>query len=283
MTSSFFTTSDGVRLHYLEVGAEKKGPVVVFLTGWTMAARIFRFQLAELGQAYRCLALDYRGHGESEKVTGGYRVSRFAADVRELLTTCQLQDVVLVGHSAGCAVTWSYLDLYGEDGLRALVFHDQMVARVKRPEWSEEMVQCYGSEVTGEQVLQEAEMVRDPANKERIREFLKQMVTTSCPDELVEEMLEASYMVPREGAAESLLSVSYAFYPDIFPKIQLPTLCVRGEGSHLHAKVMPWIAAQIPQGRVEIIPAELGGSHFAFLENPAAFNSAVAKFIASLP
>ena len=33
--SEFFTTSDGVKLHYLESGA---GPTILFVPGWTMPA-----------------------------------------------------------------------------------------------------------------------------------------------------------------------------------------------------------------------------------------------------
>jgi hypothetical protein len=34
-TSSFFTTSDGVRLHYIEAG-DSKARAIVFEPGWTM-------------------------------------------------------------------------------------------------------------------------------------------------------------------------------------------------------------------------------------------------------
>src|ERR1051325_4215642 len=34
-TSAFFTTSDGIRIHYLEAG---KGPAIFFIPGWTMPA-----------------------------------------------------------------------------------------------------------------------------------------------------------------------------------------------------------------------------------------------------
>jgi len=36
--SGFFTTSDGVKLHYLEAG---QGPAIVFVPGWTMPGWIW--------------------------------------------------------------------------------------------------------------------------------------------------------------------------------------------------------------------------------------------------
>lgn len=42
LESNYFTTSDGVQLHYLEAGS---GPPLVFVPGWTMPAWIWEPQL----------------------------------------------------------------------------------------------------------------------------------------------------------------------------------------------------------------------------------------------
>jgi len=49
-SSGYFSTSDGVRLHYLEAG---QGPPVVWLPGWTQPASGFAEPLGALSDAYR--------------------------------------------------------------------------------------------------------------------------------------------------------------------------------------------------------------------------------------
>jgi pimeloyl-ACP methyl ester carboxylesterase len=59
------------------------------------------------------VALDQRFHGDSDSPPHGFHVSRLAADLQELLQHLDLSDVTAVGTSMGCAVIWSYLELFG--------------------------------------------------------------------------------------------------------------------------------------------------------------------------
>ena len=106
----FFTTNDGVRLHYIEAGS---GKPLVMIPGWSQTAAQFRAQLAGLSDRYRVIAIDMRGHGESDKPDHGYRIQRLSADVHEFLAANGLTNVTLAGHSMGCSVIWGYWELYG--------------------------------------------------------------------------------------------------------------------------------------------------------------------------
>ncbi len=55
--SGYFTTSDGVRLHYVEAGS---GPAIVFVPGWTNSAWIWEPQIQHFSKKYRVVALDPR-------------------------------------------------------------------------------------------------------------------------------------------------------------------------------------------------------------------------------
>lgn len=277
--SNYFTTSDGVELHYLEAGA---GPTLVLLSGWSQSAAQFHKQLDDLSDRFHCLALDYRGHGESSKPNYGYRVSRLAMDVREFLKAMDLQDVILLGHSAGCAVIWNYIDLFGEEGLSGLILCDQMIARVRRPEWSDTECRNYGASVGGDEVLEQVAIIGGSEGEAKSAEFLASMFTSAFPESELANVTQDNLKFPRSYAAQLLLSVSYADFRDLLPRIALPTLCIGGKGSHLGPDVMPWIASQIPAGQVTMIDADKGGSHFVFLENPQEFNSTVRVFCDSL-
>ena len=89
-----FTTSDGVRLHYIEAGT---GDVLVMIPGWSQTAAQFKHQIAGLSDRYRVIALDMRGHGDSDKPTHGYRIHRLSADVHEFIVANNLKNVTLAG------------------------------------------------------------------------------------------------------------------------------------------------------------------------------------------
>ena len=66
--SAFFTTSDGVRIHYLTMG--NSGSWVVLIHGYTDTAQRMWFTTGiapVLAKRHRVVALDNRNHGQSDK------------------------------------------------------------------------------------------------------------------------------------------------------------------------------------------------------------------------
>jgi non-heme chloroperoxidase len=271
-SSAYFTTSDGVRLHYLEKGL---GTPLVMLSGWTQSAAQFAAQLEAFSNTFRCLALDFRGHGESERPEHGYRVSRLARDCLDFLDHLGLPDAVLLGHSAGCTVIWSFIDLFGQDRIRALVLVDEMIDLIKRPEWSEAESRQYGASVGGDEALALAAALTGPDGEQMLRTFISDMFSPGFPAADLARVIEASLKVPRSAAAKLMLSVMQSDYRDLLPLIRRPTLCIGGLESHLGPKVMPWIASRIPGAKVVMINSR----HFVHLENPVEFNTAVRGFL----
>jgi pimeloyl-ACP methyl ester carboxylesterase len=145
-----FRTSDGIRLSYLTKG---DGQIVIFLPGWSQTAAMFEQQIMELSQSYKIFALDMRGHGESAKPAHGYRIARFAKDLWEFLEDLNLRDVTLVGHSMGCAIIWSYLDLFGSQGVSRLILIDQGAALLKWPHRSESEMHQGGSRLDASSLM----------------------------------------------------------------------------------------------------------------------------------
>src|SRR2546426_10398913 len=109
--SAFFTTSDGVRLHYLEAGAGETA--IVFVPGWTMPADIWEKQIAYFSAHTRVLALDPRSQGDSDKPTFGHFPLRRARDVKELLEHAKVTHAVLVGWSLAVQELFAYMGEFG--------------------------------------------------------------------------------------------------------------------------------------------------------------------------
>jgi len=132
-TKGVVTTNDGVTLRYEEAGS---GKPLVCIPGWSQTAAQFKHQLGGLSARYRVIAVDMRGHGESDKPDNGYTIQRLAKDVQDLLVARNLTDVTLMGHSMGSSVIWSYWQLWGQDRLSKLIFVDQMPMITADPRWS---------------------------------------------------------------------------------------------------------------------------------------------------
>lgn len=108
----YCTSNDGIRLFYDDIG---QGRPLVLIHGWTFSGRFFHPNVSALAKNARVVSIDLRGHGRSDKPNHGYRISRLAADLRDLLQELDLRDVTLLGWSLGAPLIWSYLELFGRD------------------------------------------------------------------------------------------------------------------------------------------------------------------------
>src|SRR5947208_12575276 len=77
----FVTTNDGYKLRYEEAGS---GKPLVCIPGWSQTAAQFKHQLTGLNDRYRVIAVDMRGHGESDKPAHGYSIARSEEHTSEL-------------------------------------------------------------------------------------------------------------------------------------------------------------------------------------------------------
>jgi esterase len=101
-----------VELHVLEWG-DPNGEPLVMLHGMRAHARWFTPVGPALASRYRALAVDFRGHGLSERGEGGGPAA-YASDVVALADALELSSFVLLGHSMGGSVAVRAADALGE-------------------------------------------------------------------------------------------------------------------------------------------------------------------------
>jgi pimeloyl-ACP methyl ester carboxylesterase len=105
----YFTTSDGIKIHYLTLG--ETGSWVVLIHGYTGSAQgnwIANGVAPALAKNHRVVAIDCRNHGMSDKPEPGGRGS--ARDVVELMDHLKIQKAHVHGYSMGGGITAQLLN-----------------------------------------------------------------------------------------------------------------------------------------------------------------------------
>lgn len=104
--------------HYIEVEPKVKlyvedvgsGKPVVFIHGWPVNHKMFEYQFSELPKhGYRCIGIDLRGYGKSDKPWCDYTYDQFADDIKKVLDALDVKDVTLCGFSMGGAISIHYM------------------------------------------------------------------------------------------------------------------------------------------------------------------------------
>jgi non-heme chloroperoxidase len=103
--------STDIDLYYEDHGT---GQPVVLIHGYPLDGRSWEKQTAALLKSgYRVISYDRRGFGQSSQPTVGYDYDTFAADLKVVLDTLDLNDVVLVGFSMGTGEVGRYIANHG--------------------------------------------------------------------------------------------------------------------------------------------------------------------------
>jgi non-heme chloroperoxidase len=106
------TTKDGLEIYYKDWGT---GQPIVFSHGWPLSADDWDAQmLFFLGQGFRVVAHDRRGHGRSTQTGSGHDMDHYADDLAAVVEHLDLRDAVHVGHSTGGGEVVHYLARHGE-------------------------------------------------------------------------------------------------------------------------------------------------------------------------
>ena len=263
---------NGVTLHYLDWGPAD-APAVLLLHGITGHARVWDHLAQRLTPARRVLALDQRGHGDSEPAPDDdYRVGTMADDVAAFAGSLRLDRFALVGHSMGGRIAIKYasdhaarlerlviIDIGPDINLAGLQRVRDMMAnapeRIESEEWAVEYIRRANP-------LQDLGMLR-----ERVRHGLKRQ-----PDgELTWKYAKGLREMMRAGRRDAV---------DLWeplPRITCPTLVVRGAESDILApEVAKKMAERLPDGRVVEIA---GAGHTVPADRPEEFVREIRGFL----
>ena len=259
--NGWITTSDGVRLHYLEAG---NGQSLVFEPGWTMPAEIWEPQIRHFSQRYRVIALDPRSQGESGQTNEGHYPERRAQDIKELVEQLRLEPAVLAGWSLGVPEVLTYVDRFGTSTLRAVVLVDGPIG-------SDPNLQgIIGSFARLKQMQLDRAGYTD--------RFVRGMYKKPHSEEYYRKVIAASLKTPTNTALTLLANLFVGL--DLRPalaKLDRPVLYTITARLEAQADML---RARLPSARVEVF--EQAG-HALFVDEPEHFNKVLEEFLAGIP
>ncbi len=109
------STQPSIRLSAIDISPDRPQWTIVFIHGFGGQASQWKYQLRKFGNANRVIALDLRGHGQSDKPTGDYTMAEIQSDLETALDVLGVKNqIVLVGHSFGGAIVTEYASHHPE-------------------------------------------------------------------------------------------------------------------------------------------------------------------------
>lgn len=107
-----FMERNGIKLAYLDSGPRSSPETIVIIHGWADRHELFLPMINHFRERYRVIAVDLRGHGQSDKPKIGYEVANLADDVASICERLGQKRIHLIGHSLGGAVSLDLASRY---------------------------------------------------------------------------------------------------------------------------------------------------------------------------
>jgi pimeloyl-ACP methyl ester carboxylesterase len=266
---------NGIRLHYLEWG----GPdfeTLLFLHGFMGHAHVWDNVAPTFAERYRVMALDQRGHGESEwPKEASYTLYDHYADLCGFVEALELKDFNLIGHSMGGRNALFYVACSPTQRVKRLILVDARPGN--NPEASKALRDLVLSLPVRIHSVQESAAVFKRLYPYLSEEFCRHIVTYGFRE------AGDGTLVPRHDIRMNRLSERSNFEAEeLWPfleNIACPTMVIRGENSpFLSRSEAERMTMSLPRAEFHEIPQS---THLPAQENPIAFMKTVLRFLDS--
>lgn len=275
--------SGGVKISIHEYGYPA-GKSVLFIHGWSQCYMSWYRQFTDSGLAskYRLIAMDVRGHGESDKplppldssgLSPAYTAASHAGDVAQVISALGLIKPVLVGWSFGGLVMMDYLAVEGFSNVGGVIFVDSNMASSSAPSAPNYFgpgVLDYFADLLSSDLTKSAAATLN---------FLK--AVPQSPFSVDDLALALAYnMTMPSGARSAIFARAKDDYDTLLmPRMKaaaLKTLVISGDSDTV---ILPAAADAIASltGGQKIVYTSVG--HAPFLEATAKFNQDIANFV----
>ncbi|MBM3218885.1 MAG: alpha/beta fold hydrolase [Candidatus Rokubacteria bacterium] len=249
---------NGIEIDYEVTG---RGRAILLSHGYSATRRMWSGQHDVLGDRYRVISWDMRGHGwtESPGDPAQYSHALTVADMKALLDHLSVRRAVIGGLSLG--------------GTMSLEFY------VAHPEMVEALVICDSG--PGYRNADAREKWNERA-RVRAADFeargLDALSTRSREAREARQFHRSAQGLAH--AARGMLAQQDARVIDALPSIRVPTLVIVGDRDEPFVAPCEYMAKKIPGARLEVIR---DAGHSSNLDQPEQFNRVLVEFLDALP
>jgi pimeloyl-ACP methyl ester carboxylesterase len=257
-----FLSINGLRFRYFEWG-DKDAPPILLLHGFSSTAVAWRSVGEALADRYRVVALDQRGHGATEwDAQGRYTIGDFVSDAREVSQRLHLAPFILVGHSMGGSIAYTYASTYPDDVTR-LVIEDAAPrpANDPRPPMQPMPAPVFASRADVAASVREAlPLMREESVQERVDIYYVERSDGTW-----------GFRADVENVRKALFGANQRGYETLWghvKNIQCPTLVIRAgqEPPGISPETIDLLTATNPRIEVVTVPEAGHNIHFAHFE-----------------
>ncbi len=263
-------TVNGLQIHYREWGSADKPPFIL-LHGIARVARCFDHLAPQLAKKFHVIAVDMRGHGDSDRhPQGAYLVEDYTSDIEALIEQLGLHDVVLWGASTGGRVA-------------------QMIAGRHPHSVSAVIVEDVGPErPTAVANRRGDRMAKEADGWASVDELLAHIQSSNprTPEAILRNLAQHGSRVRDDGRIvwKRDPAILKGFVPTelwrTVLKIKCPIIYVLGGLSNIvPPETQQELQAKLPQSQIVMMP---GLGHYPSDEKPADFLVIVERFLANV-
>ena len=244
---------------------------ILFLHGWPGNHKLFEYQFNQLPKmGYRCIGIDQRGFGKSDKPYTGYDYDRLSDDVLSVVQALKLKDFTLAGHSTGGAIAIRYMVRHNGYGVSKLALLAAAApSLIQRPYFP------YGLKKEAVEEIIQGTYNDRPAMLQKFGDtFFFKYTTQAFKDWFFQLGLQAASWSTASIAATWLKEEN--LFSDL-GKICIPTLILHG----INDKVCLFPLAEAQRKGIKnskLVPFELSG-HGLFYDEKDKFNEELTRFI----
>ena len=273
-----FVEANGMRFHYLDWG-NPDAPDMLLLHGFAQTCHSWDFVALAFCDRYHVVALDQRGHGDSDwSENGDYSPETQQKDIDAVVSAIGLSDFVLMGLSMGGRNSFTYAATHTSD-VRALVVVDagpqnmragsQKIRNFVQQEDELDSVEDFVQRVLDYNPLRDPVQVRGS-----ILHNLKQL-----PNGKWTWKYDKRFRQPGGRRFQQDPDMTRRLW-GYMEGLQCPTLVVRGAHSDIIAlDTADEMHKRIPNGRMATVD---NAGHLVMGDNPSGFERAVTEFLSEI-
>jgi pimeloyl-ACP methyl ester carboxylesterase len=247
---------NGVTLYYEQVG--RGDPPILLIHPWGGDHTFMAPQFEDCRQRHRTVAVDLRGHGQSDKPQQDYTIEVFADDLAWLCAELGISKPVVIGHSLGGMITLT-LAARAAGLPAALVLLDAPV--VPPPG----LIERFRSVIPP---------LRSPAYPDIMRQFIGSFVGFADDPERRQRILDRMAANPQHAMVSALDNCLAADTVAAAAACQVPILYVSSGPWYTDLARFRELCPQLVTGQT------VGSGHFHQLEVPDQVNAMIRRFLA---